>query len=50
VPSRIGGPSTTDPSRRELLGLGALVVLLGIAFVTLVLEQTQAAAVISALR
>lgn len=40
----------SDPSRRELLGLGALVVLLGVAFVTLVLEQAQASAFISALR
>lgn len=44
------GPSTTDHSGRELLGLGALVVLLGIAFVTLLVEPTQASALISALR
>jgi hypothetical protein len=47
VPIRTGA-ARTDPRRREVLGLGALVVLLGIAFVTLLLEPTQASAFILA--
>ena len=37
-------PSTAGRSGREFLRLGALVVLLGIAFVTLLVEPTQASA------
>jgi sortase family protein len=36
------GPSTTGNSGRELLSTGALVLLLGIAFVTFLFEPTQA--------
>ena len=43
MPGR-SGPATTDHSGRELLGLGALVVVLGITFVTLLVEPTQASA------
>jgi hypothetical protein len=35
-------PSTTGRGGREALGLGALVLLLGIAFITLLVEPTQA--------
>jgi hypothetical protein len=41
VPGR-PGPPTTDRSGRELLSMGALVLLLGIAFVTLLVESAQA--------
>lgn len=41
MPGRIG-PPTTDHNGRELLRLGALVVLLGTAFVMLLVEPTQA--------
>ncbi len=43
MPGRIG-PPTTDHSGRELLRLGALVVLLGTAFVMLLVEPMQASA------
>lgn len=36
------GPSTTGHSGQEALGLGALVLLLGIAFITLLVEPSQA--------
>lgn len=38
------GPSTTDGRGRELLGLGALVLLLGAAFLALLVEPTNASA------
>lgn len=41
MPGR-SGPATTNDGGRELLGLGALVVLLGVAFATLLVEPTQA--------
>lgn len=43
MPGRTG-PSTIDRGGRELLRLGALVLLLGIAFVALLVEPTQASA------
>lgn len=43
MPGR-SGPVTTRHSGRELLSLGALVLLIGIAFVTLLVEPTQASA------
>ncbi len=41
MPGR-SGPSTIDQTGRELLRLGALVLLLGIAFIALLVEPTQA--------
>lgn len=39
-----GRSTSTDPPGRELLRLGAVVLLLGIAFITLLVDQTQALA------
>jgi len=40
IPGRVG--PATDDNGRELLRLGTLVVLLGIVFVTLLADPTQA--------
>jgi len=48
MPGRSG--PTTEHSGRELLRLGALVVLLGIAFVTLLVDPAQASITLAPLQ